>query len=214
MNKDDKIYIAGHNGMVGSAIWRLLISKGYSNLVGRSSKELDLRNQQKVITFFEKEQPKYVFVAAARVGGIIANDKFRAEFLYDNMMIQNNVIHQSYIHGVKKLLYLGSSCIYPKLCPQPMKEEYLLSGYLEPTNDAYAIAKITGIKMCENYRRQYGFDAISAMPTNLYGQGDNYHSEHSHVIPALIRKVHEAKDQNADSVTIWGTGTPLREFMH
>ncbi|MEM1119686.1 MAG: GDP-L-fucose synthase [Bacteroidota bacterium] len=214
MNKSDKIYIAGHRGMVGSAIWRRLEKDGCNNLIGRTSKELDLRNQQAVADFFAEEKPDYVFLAAAKVGGILANNTYRAEFLYDNLMIQNNVIHQSYVHGVKKLLFLGSSCIYPKFAPQPMKEEHLLTGTLEPTNEPYAIAKIAGIKMCENYRRQYGCNFIAAMPTNLYGPGDNYDLEKSHVIPALIRKFHEAKERGDASVEIWGTGKPLREFMH
>jgi GDP-L-fucose synthase len=200
--------------MVGSAICRKLQQAGYNNIVTRSSRQLDLRNQQHVKDFFEAEKPEYVFLAAAKVGGIMANNTYRAEFLYDNLMIQTNVIHQSYVSGVKKLLFLGSSCIYPKLAPQPLKEDYLLSGYLEPTNEPYAIAKITGIKMCENYRRQYGCNFISAMPTNLYGPNDNYHPNNSHVIPALIRKFHEAKINGAATVEIWGTGTPLREFMY
>ena len=193
MKPTSKIYIAGHNGMVGSAIWRNLESKGYTNLIGKSSKELDLRNQQAAADFFEKEKPEYVFLAAAKVGGILANDTYRAEFIYDNLQIQNNVIHQSYVQDVKKLLFLGSSCIYPRNCPQPMKEEYLLTGEFEPTNEPYAIAKIAGIKMCENYNRQYGTNFISAMPTNLYGPGDNYDLEKSHVLPALIRKFHIGK---------------------
>lgn len=214
MTPDSKIFVAGHNGMVGSAICRKLKQAGYANIITRSSRQLDLRNQQDVAVFFETEKPAYVFMAAAKVGGILANNIYRAEFLYDNLMIQSNVIHHSYTSGVKKLLFLGSSCIYPKLAPQPLKEDYLLSGYLEPTNEPYAIAKITGIKMCENYRRQYGCNFISAMPTNLYGPNDNYHPENSHVIPGLIRKFHEAKKSNAPTVKIWGTGTPLREFMY
>lgn len=214
MTPDSKIFVAGHNGMVGSAICRKLKQAGYTNIITRSSRQLDLRNQQDVAIFFETEKPEYVFMAAAKVGGILANNIYRAEFLYDNLMIQSNVIHHSYTAGVKKLLFLGSSCIYPKLAPQPLKEDYLLSGYLEPTNEPYAIAKITGIKMCENYRRQYGCNFISAMPTNLYGPNDNYHPENSHVIPGLIRKFHEAKKSNAPTVKIWGTGTPLREFMY
>lgn len=214
MTPDSKIFVAGHNGMVGSAICRKLKQAGYTNIITRSSRQLDLRNQQDVAVFFETEKPAYVFMAAAKVGGILANNIYRAEFLYDNLMIQSNVIHHSYTSGVKKLLFLGSSCIYPKLAPQPLKEDYLLSGYLEPTNEPYAIAKITGIKMCENYRRQYGCNFISAMPTNLYGPNDNYHPENSHVIPGLIRKFHEAKKSNAPTVKIWGTGTPLREFMY
>ena len=199
--------------MVGSAIWRNLESKGYTNIIGKSSKELDLRTQKSVIDYFEEEKPEFVFLAAAKVGGILANDTYRAEFIYDNLQIQNNVIHQSYVHGVKKLLFLGSSCIYPRDCPQPMKEEYLLTGSLEPTNEPYAIAKIAGIKMCQAYRRQYGCDYISAMPNNLYGPGDNFDLESSHVVPALIRKFHEAKHQAQSTVEIWGTGKPKREFM-
>jgi GDP-L-fucose synthase len=214
MNKDALIYIAGHNGMVGSAILRKLQSEGYSNFVLRSSKELDLRDSHAVADFFENHKPEYVFLAAAKVGGIHANNIYRAEFLYDNLMIQNNVIHQSYLNNVKKLLFLGSSCIYPKLADQPLKEEYLLSGYLESTNEPYAIAKITGIKMIENYSRQYGCNYTSVMPTNLYGPNDNYDLQNSHVLPALIRKFHEAKENGADSVVVWGTGTPLREFLH
>jgi GDP-L-fucose synthase len=203
INLSSKIYIAGHNGMVGSAIWRNLESKGYTNLIGKSSKELDLRNQAQVEAFFEKEKPEYVFLAAAKVGGILANDTYRAEFIYDNLMIQNNLIHQSYVQGIKKLLFLGSSCIYPRDCPQPMKEEYLLTGELEQTNEPYAIAKIAGIKMCENYNRQYGTNFISVMPTNLYGPGDNYNLETSHVLPALLRKFHLGKcleDNNWNAV--------------
>ncbi len=200
--------------MVGSAIVRKLKAEGYENLVLRSSKELDLRNQAAVHTFFATEKPEYVFLAAAKVGGIVANNTYRADFLYDNLMIEANVIHAAYVHKVTKLLFLGSSCIYPKFAPQPMKEEDLLTGILEPTNEPYAIAKIAGIKLCENYRRQYGCDFISAMPTNLYGPGDNYDLEKSHVIPALIRKFHEAKVKGAKEVVIWGTGAPLREFMH
>jgi len=214
MDKSAKIYIAGHRGMVGSAILRNLQGKGYSNFILKSSSELDLRNQQETTSFFEKEKPDYVFLAAAKVGGIQANNTYRAEFLYDNLMIQNNVIHQAYVHGVKKLLFLGSSCIYPKMAPQPLKEEYLLSGLLEDTNEPYAIAKITGIKMCENYRRQYGCDFISVMPTNLYGPNDNYNLNNSHVLPALIRKFHEAKENQLPSVELWGSGKPLREFLH
>ncbi len=214
MELNAKIYIAGHKGMVGSAIHRNLQNKGYTNFVVRSSKELDLRDQKQVADFFAAEKPDYVFLAAAKVGGIQANNVYRAEFLYDNLMIQNNVIHSAYVNQVKKLLFLGSSCIYPKLAPQPLKEEYLLSGYLEDTNEPYAIAKITGIKMCENYRRQYGCDFISVMPTNLYGPNDNYNLNNSHVLPALIRKFHEAKENNEPSVEMWGTGKPLREFLH
>ncbi|GAB4206583.1 MAG: GDP-L-fucose synthase [Bacteroidia bacterium] len=214
MEKTAKIYVAGHRGMVGSAIYRKLQQEGYTNIITKTSKELDLRRQAEVEKFFETFRPEYVFLAAAKVGGILANNTYRAEFLYDNLMIQNNVIHASYKYGVKKLLFLGSSCIYPKLCPQPMKEEYLLSGYLEPTNEPYAIAKITGIKMCEAYRDQYGCNFISAMPTNLYGPNDNYDLNNSHVLPALIRKFHEAKVNNQKQVTVWGTGTPRRELMH
>ncbi len=214
MNKDAKIYVAGHRGMVGSAIYRKLQQEGFQNIIVRTSKDLDLKNQQAVATFFEIENPEYVFLAAAKVGGIMANNKYRAEFLHDNLMIQNNVIHQSYLNSVKKLLFLGSSCIYPKLAPQPLKEEYLLTGLLEPTNEPYAIAKIAGIKMCEAYRDQYGCNFISAMPTNLYGPNDNYDLQNSHVLPALIRKFHEAKKNSEDFVEIWGTGKPKREFLH
>ena len=214
MNKNTKIYISGHRGMVGSAIRRKLEAEGYSNLVFRTSSQLDLRDQYAVKSFFESEKPEYVFLAAAKVGGIMANSRYKADFLYDNLMIQTNVIHESYKSGVKKLLFLGSSCIYPKHCLQPMKEEYLLTGPLEETNDAYAIAKISGIKMCQAYREQYGCNFISVMPTNLYGPNDNYDLENSHVLPALIRKFHEAKVENKPSVTIWGTGSPLREFLH
>ena len=214
MNSNSKIYVAGHRGMVGSAIWRALEAAGYTNLVGRSSREIDLRNQQDVEDFFAAEKPEYVFLAAAKVGGIQANNVYRAEFLYDNLQIQNNIIHSAWKHGVTKLLFLGSSCIYPKMAQQPLKEEYLLTGLLEPTNEPYAIAKIAGIKMCESYRRQYGCNFISAMPTNLYGPNDNYDLNNSHVLPALIRKMHEAKESNAASVEIWGSGSPLREFLH
>lgn len=214
MQPHHKIYIAGHNGMVGSAIVRKLKAEGFENLVLRSSKELDLRDQSVVNAFFEAEKPDYVFLAAAKVGGIVANNTYRADFLYDNLMIEANVIHAAYVHKVTKLLFLGSSCIYPKFAPQPMKEEDLLTGILEPTNEPYAIAKIAGIKLCENYRRQYGCDFISAMPTNLYGPGDNYDLQNSHVIPALIRKFHEAKVSGDNEVIVWGTGAPLREFMH
>ena len=199
--------------MVGSAIYRNLESRGYTNLITRRSAELDLRSQQQVTDFFQAEKPEYVFLAAAKVGGIMANNTYRAEFLYDNLMIQNNVIHSAHEHGVKKLMFLGSSCIYPKMAPQPLKEDYLLTGPLEQTNEPYAIAKIAGIKMCENYRRQYGSDFISVMPTNLYGYGDNYDLEKSHVLPALIRKFYEAKENNKPSVTLWGTGSPKREFL-
>lgn len=214
MEKNAKIFVAGHNGMVGSAIWRALQADGFNNLIGKRSAELDLRNQAAVEAFFEAEKPEYVVLAAAKVGGILANNIYRAEFLYDNLAIQNNVIHYAYKNGVKKLLFLGSSCIYPKLALQPLKEEYLLSGLLEPTNEPYAIAKIAGIKMCESYRRQYGCNFIAAMPTNLYGPNDNYDLNNSHVLPALIRKMHEAKVQQKTEVEIWGTGSPLREFLH
>jgi len=213
MDKNAKIYIAGHRGMVGSAIHRKLQREGYTNFVVRTSSELDLRNQQNVADFFEKEKPDYVFLAAAKVGGIVANNTYRADFLYENLQIQNNIIHSSYLSGVKKLMFLGSSCIYPKMAPQPLKEEYLLTGLLEPTNEPYAIAKIAGIKMCDAYRDQYGCNYISVMPTNLYGYNDNYHPQNSHVLPALIRRFHEAKIQGAASVTIWGTGSPKREFL-
>jgi GDP-L-fucose synthase len=214
MEINSKIYLAGHNGMVGSAIFRTLKTNGYQNIVTRNLEELDLRNQKDVELFFEEEKPDYVFLAAAKVGGIQANNTYRAEFLYENLMIQNNVIHQSYVQSVKKLLFLGSSCIYPKLAPQPLKEEYLLTGELELTNEPYAIAKIAGIKMCDAYRSQYGCNFISVMPTNLYGPNDNYDLKNSHVLPALIRKFHEAKENNSAFVEIWGTGEPKREFMH
>ena len=214
MLKTAKIYIAGHRGMVGSAIVRKLRAEGYENLVVRTSAELDLREQAAVADFFAEEQPEYVFLAAAKVGGIVANNTYRAEFLYDNLLIEANIIHQAYVQGVKKLLFLGSSCIYPKFAPQPMKEEHLLTGELEPTNEPYAIAKIAGIKLCEAYRDQYGANFISAMPTNLYGPNDNYDLEKSHVLPALIRKFHEAKAEGKAAVEIWGDGSPKREFMH
>lgn len=214
MEQHAKIYVAGHRGMVGSAIVRELGKLGYNNLVTRTSAELDLRNQAEVEAFYRTEKPDYVFVAAAKVGGILANNIYRAEFLYDNLSIQNNLIHNAYVFGVKKLLFLGSSCIYPKLAPQPLKEEYLLSGFLEPTNEPYAIAKITGIKMCEAYRDQYGCNFISAMPTNMYGPNDNYHPENSHVLPALIRKFHEAKETGSSKVVVWGDGSPMREFLY
>lgn len=214
MEKSAKIYVAGHRGMVGSAIVRKLEENGYTNLILKSSSELDLRNQEAVNRFFASENPEYVFLAAAKVGGILANNTYRAEFLYDNLMIAANVIHAAYEHQVKKLLFLGSSCIYPKLAPQPLKEEYLLTGDLEPTNEPYAIAKIAGIKLCETYRDQYGCNFISAMPTNLYGPHDNYHPQNSHVLPALIRKFHEAKRDGKSSVEIWGSGSPLREFLY
>jgi GDP-L-fucose synthase len=214
MEKDSKIYVAGHRGLVGSAICRRLEKDGFGNILKRTSAELDLRNQQAVEDFFAADKPEYVFLAAAKVGGIHANATYPADFIRDNLQIQTNVIDAAYRHGARKLLFLGSSCIYPKLCPQPIKEEYLLASPLEPTNEWYAIAKIAGIKMCQAYRKQYGFDAISAMPTNLYGPGDNYHPENSHVIPALIRRFHEAKESRASKVSIWGTGTALREFLH
>ena len=214
MEKDSKIYIAGHRGMVGSAIHRRLKKEGFENFVFRTSDELDLRDQQAVADFFAKEKPAYVFLAAAKVGGILANNTYRAEFLYDNLMIQSNVIENSYRQGVKKLLFLGSSCIYPKLAPQPLKEEYLLTGLLEHTNEPYAIAKIAGIKLCDGYRSQYGCNFISVMPTNLYGPNDNYDLKNSHVLPALLRKFHEAKISNEPEVTVWGSGTPRREFLH
>jgi GDP-L-fucose synthase len=214
MERHSKIYVAGSSGMVGSAIVRRLRHEGYSNILLTSSKQLDLRNQRSVEQFFSSEKPQYIFLAAAKVGGILANNTYRADFLYENLMIESNVIHQSYVHGVQKLLFLGSSCIYPKLAPQPLKEEYLLSGYLEPTNEPYAIAKIAGIKLCENYRRQYGCNFISAMPTNLYGPNDNFDLQSSHVIPALVRKFIEAKVNNAEKVEVWGSGKPLREFLH
>jgi GDP-L-fucose synthase len=214
MEKNSKIYVAGHRGMVGSAILRKLQKEGYHHFCLATSSETDLRNQQAVIEFFEREQPEYVFLAAAKVGGILANNTYRAEFLYDNLMIQNNVIHQSYKNGVKKLLFLGSSCIYPKLAPQPLKEDYLLTGLLEPTNEPYAIAKIAGIKMCDAYRSQYGCNFISAMPTNLYGPNDNYDLNNSHVLPALLRKFFEAKQSGANKVTVWGSGSPRREFLY
>lgn len=214
MNKNDCIYIAGHRGMVGSSILRLLKRKGFTNLIYRNSSSLDLTNQQAVVDFFKRERPKYVFVAAARVGGIMANFENMADFTYQNLMIQNNLIHNAYRFGVKKLLFLGSSCIYPKEAPQPLKEEYLLTGHLEPTNEGYALAKISGIKMCAYYRRQYGADFVSLMPTNLYGKNDNYDLNTSHVVAALIRKIHQAKLAQSSSVTIWGTGTPKREFLY
>jgi GDP-L-fucose synthase len=214
LEKESKIYVAGHRGMVGSAIVRKLTSLGYTNLLTRTSSELDLRNQQNVADFFEVEKPEYVFLAAAKVGGIVANNTYRADFLYENLAIQNNIIHGSYLNKVKKLMFLGSSCIYPKLAPQPLKESYLLSGYLEQTNEPYAIAKIAGIKMCEAYRAQYGCNFISVMPTNLYGTNDNYDLVNSHVLPAMIRKFHEAKEKGASEMTLWGTGSPMREFLH
>ena len=213
MNKNSKIYIAGHRGMVGSAIVRLLESRGFENIITRTSKELDLRNQHAVHDFFGYEKPDYVFLAAAKVGGIHANNTYRAEFLYDNLMMETNIIHAARIHRVTKLMFLGSSCIYPKMADQPLKEEYLLNGYLEVTNEPYAIAKIAGIKLCEAYRAQYGSNFISVMPTNLYGYGDNYDLQNSHVLPALLRKFHEAKENNSPTVEVWGSGTPKREFL-
>jgi len=214
MNKFDKIYIAGHRGMVGSAIARNLQKQGFENIVTRTSVELDLRTQEAVNEFFEVERPDYVFLAAAKVGGIHANNTYRGEFLYENLMIQNNVIHSAYATKVKKLLFLGSSCIYPKMAPQPLKEGYLLSGPLESTNEPYAIAKIAGIKLCDAYRHQYGCNFISVMPTNLYGPNDNYDLQNAHVLPTFIRKFHEAKSSGAKEVVIWGSGTPRREFLH
>jgi GDP-L-fucose synthase len=214
MEKNARIYVAGHRGMVGSAIIRKLIAEGYSNLVLRTSGELDLRNQSAVNEFFEHQKPEYVFLSAAKVGGIQANNIYRAQFLYENLMIESNIIHASYVTGVKKLLFLGSSCIYPKLAPQPLQEESLLTGLLEQTNEPYAIAKIAGIKLCEAYRDQYGCNFISAMPTNLYGPNDNYDLNNSHVLPALIRKFHTAKNEGTDHVEVWGTGSPMREFLH
>jgi GDP-L-fucose synthase len=214
MEKQSKIYIAGHRGMVGSAIKRKLEAEGYNNFVLRTSSELDLRNQQAVTDFFAEEKPDYVFLAAAKVGGIVANNTYRAEFLYDNLAIQNNIIHNAYLNGVIKLLFLGSSCIYPKLAPQPLKEEYLLTGLLEHTNEPYAIAKIAGIKLCDAYRAQYGCNFISVMPTNMYGPNDNYDLQNSHVLPALLRKFHEAKLAGNNEVVVWGSGKPRREFMH
>lgn len=213
MEKNAKIYVAGHNGMVGSAIVRKLVAEGHDHIITRSSKELDLRNQQAVTDFFAAEKPEYVFLAAAKVGGIVANNTYRADFLYENLAIQNNIIHQSYLNSVKKLMFLGSSCIYPKMAPQPLKEEYLLTGPLEETNEPYAIAKIAGIKMADAYRAQYGCNFISVMPTNLYGYNDNYHPQNSHVLPALIRRFHEAKVGGKDQVVIWGSGNPKREFL-
>ena len=213
MEKNAKIYIAGHRGMVGSAIYRKLQKEGFDNLITKSSAELDLRDQKSVADFFLSEKPDYVFLAAAKVGGIVANNTYRADFLYENLAIQNNVIHNAYITGVKKLMFLGSSCIYPKLAPQPLREDYLLTGTLEHTNEPYAIAKIAGIKMCDAYRDQYGCNFISVMPTNLYGYNDNYHPENSHVLPALIRKVHQAKINDEKQVVVWGSGLPMREFL-
>lgn len=214
MDKQAKIYIAGHRGMVGSAIQRRLVKDGYTNIITKTSKELDLRNQQAVNTFFENEQPQYIFLAAAKVGGIVANNTYRADFIYENLMIEANIIHAAYVNKVEKLLFLGSSCIYPKMAPQPLKEEYLLSGYLEPTNQPYAVAKIAGIELCDSYRAQYGCNFISAMPTNLYGPNDNYDLQKSHVLPAMLRKFITAKRNNTPSVELWGTGSPKREFLY
>jgi GDP-L-fucose synthase len=214
MQLHSKIYIAGHRGMVGSAILRKLQQEGFTNFITRTSGELDLRNQLAVSNFFAQEKPEYIFLAAAKVGGIYANNTYRAEFIYDNIQIQNNVIHHAWLNGAQKLMFLGSSCIYPKMAPQPLKEEYLLTGELEPTNEPYAIAKIAGIKMCDAYRAQYGCNFISVMPTNLYGPNDNYDLNNSHVLPALIRKFHEAKTTGATHVTVWGSGSPMREFLH
>jgi len=214
MNKNAKIYVAGHRGLVGSAIIRKLESEGYNNLILKTHDELDLLDQKVVADFFAKEKPEYVFLAAAKVGGIFANNTYPAQFIYENLQIQNNIIHQSYLNNVKKLLFLGSSCIYPRECPQPMKEEYLLSGDLEPTNEPYALAKIAGIKMCQSYNRQYGTNFIAVMPTNLYGPGDNFDLQNSHVLPALIRKFHEAKESGDSEVIAWGTGVPRREFLY
>jgi GDP-L-fucose synthase len=213
MEKHEKIYIAGHKGMVGSAMHRKLVKEGFGNIIVRTSKELDLTNQQAVADFFAKEKPAYVFLAAAKVGGIVANNTYRADFIYQNLMMESNIIHQAYVHKVAKLMFFGSSCIYPKLAPQPLKEDYLLTGLLEETNEPYAIAKIAGIKLCESYRQQYGCNFISVMPTNLFGYGDNYHPSHSHVLPALIRRIHEAKESKAEFIEAWGTGKPLREFL-
>ncbi len=213
MQSNSKIYIAGHKGMVGSAMQRKLIKEGFINIIVRTSSELDLTNQQAVANFFAEEKPEYVFLAAAKVGGIVANNTYRADFIYQNLMMESNIIHQCYLNGVKKMMFFGSSCIYPKMAPQPLKEESLLTGLLEPTNEPYAIAKIAGIKLCESYRDQYACNFISVMPTNLYGYGDNYHPQHSHVLPALIKRIHEAKESNAPYIEVWGTGTPLREFL-
>ncbi|MBV8254338.1 MAG: GDP-L-fucose synthase [Chitinophaga sp.] len=214
MEFQDKIYVAGHRGLVGSAIVRKLTALGYKNIIGRTSAELDLKNQQAVSDFFADEKPDYVFLAAAKVGGIMANNTYKGQFIYDNLMIQNNVIHQAHVNNVKKLMFLGSSCIYPKMAPQPLKEEYLLTGPLEPTNEPYAVAKIAGIEMCDAYRSQYGSNFISVMPTNLYGPNDNYDLNNSHVLPAMLRRMHEAKLNALPNVTLWGTGTPKREFLH
>jgi len=214
MQTISKIYVAGHRGMVGSAIVRNLRKRGFENIITRTHSQLDLTNQQATADFFDSEKPEFVFLAAAKVGGIVANNTYPAQFLYENMMMQNNIIHAAYLTNVTKLMFLGSSCIYPKLAEQPIKEDALLTGLLEPTNEAYAIAKIAGIKMCDYYRKQYNCDFVSVMPTNLYGPGDNYHPDNSHVLPAMIRKFHEAKTENCPNVTLWGSGSPLREFMH
>lgn len=214
MDKNAKIYVAGHRGMVGSAIVRKLEKQGYQNIISRTSSQLDLRNQQAVIDFFDQEKPEYVFLAAAKVGGIVANNTYRADFIYENLLIETHIIHSSYVTGVKKLLFMGSSCIYPKLAPQPLKEEFLLSGYLEPTNQPYAIAKIAGIELCDGYRAQYGCNFISAMPTNLYGPNDNYDLQNSHVLPALLRKFVTAQRNKDPFVELWGSGSPRREFLH
>ncbi|WP_309475643.1 GDP-L-fucose synthase family protein [Chitinophaga oryzae] len=214
MQPGDKIYVAGHRGMVGSAIVRRLEQEGFNNIITRTSGELDLRDQTAVAAFFEQEKPEYVFLAAAKVGGIVANNTYRAQFIYENLMIQNNVIHHAYLNQAKKLMFLGSSCIYPKMAPQPLKEEYLLTGPLEPTNEPYAIAKIAGIEMCDAYRAQYGCNFVSVMPTNLYGPNDNYDLNNSHVLPAMLRKMHEAKQHGQQEVVLWGTGSPMREFLH
>jgi GDP-L-fucose synthase len=214
MDVSSKIYIAGHRGMVGSALCRRLEQQGFTNIITRTSSQLDLRNQAAVTEFFSTEKPEYVFLAAARVGGIVANNTYRADFIYENLMIESNIIHQSYVNGVEKLMFLGSSCIYPKMAPQPLKEEYLLTGVLEETNEPYAVAKIAGIKMCDAYRAQYGCNFISVMPTNMYGPNDNYDLNNSHVLPAMIRKFHEAKVKGESEVTIWGSGKPMREFLH
>lgn len=213
MEKSAKIYIAGHRGMVGSAMHRKLVSEGFENIITRTSAELDLRNQEAVANFFATEKPEYVFLAAAKVGGIMANNTYRADFIYENLMMEGNIIHQSHLNQVKKLMFFGSSCIYPRLAPQPIKEEYLLTGLLEDTNEPYAIAKIAGIKLCDAYRAQYQHNFISVMPTNLYGYNDNYHPQNSHVLPALIRRIHEAKETGAAEVVVWGSGSPLREFL-
>lgn len=214
MNQSDKIFVAGHSGLVGSAIVRLLKKRGFTNIITKSSSELDLREQAAVREFFSREKPQYVFLAAAKVGGIMANQTYPADFIYDNLAIQNNIVHESYKNNVEKLLFLGSSCIYPKNALQPIREEYLLTGTLEPTNEPYALAKIAGINLCQSYKRQYGCRYISAMPTNLYGPGDNYHAQNAHVLPALIRKFYEAKVNNEEAVTVWGSGSPRREFLH